>query len=195
MKNAHCPHDRSMWIWIFPHPLCHSIARDGKRILCRANELTWEIIFCIRHAGKLQTSAKMTSDYMMTSVCLLRAGAHWRQGGVSLSALIALWHICNWSLHLHATSSEFNARRPSSLPWITFWRLRVVDNIIRLLNILQNVVFGDKSRIALCYLTWLALTVVRLLLHLRRFLFSNTARLKPAFGFWQNKRISFKEQR
>ena len=96
---------------------------------------------------------------------------------------------------LHATSSEFNARHPSSLPWITFWRLRVVDNTIRLLDIHQNFVFGDKSRIALCYLTRLALTVVRLMLHLRRFLFSNAARLKPAFGFWLNKRIFLKEQR
>ena len=55
--------------------------------------------------------------------------------------------------------------------------------------------FGDKSRIALCYLT---LTVVRLmlrLLHLRRFLFSNTTRLRPALGFRMNKRVKVKQLR
>ena len=53
--------------------------------------------------------------------------------------------------------------------------------------------FGDKSRIALCYLT---LTVVRLmlrLLHLRRFLFSSTTRLRPALGFRMNKRVKLKQ--
>ena len=48
------------------------------------------------------------------------------------------------------------------------------------------------THIALCYLT---LTVVRLmlhLLHLLRFLFSNSSRLKPCLGFRMNKRVTLK---
>ena len=81
------------------------------------------------------------------------------------------------------------------LPRLTSWRLHGVDNEICFLCIPDqlNCFFGDKSRIALCYLT---LTVVRLmlrLLHLRRFLFSNTTRLRPALGFRMNKRVKLKQ--
>ena len=83
------------------------------------------------------------------------------------------------------------------LPRLTSWRLHGVDNEICFLCIPDqlNCFFGDKSRIALCYLT---LTVVRLmlrLLRLRRFLFSNTTQLRPALGFRMNKRGKVKQLR
>ena len=134
-----------------------------------------------------------------TSVCVFQCFVFLRHAYLPsrlLSVAPALPSADHW-LTIDLNVSTRVQRPLVVLPRLTSWRLHGVDNEICFLCIPDqlNCFFGDKSRIALCYLT---LTVVRLmlrLLHLRRFLFSNTTRLRPALGFRMNKRVKVKQLR
>ena len=134
-----------------------------------------------------------------TSVCVFQCFVFLRHAYLPsrlLSVTPALPSADHW-LTIDLNVSTRVQRPLVVLPRLTSWRLHGVDNEICFLCIPDqlNCFFGDKSRIALCYLT---LTVVRLmlrLLHLRRFLFSNTTRLRPALGFRMNKRVKVKQLR